>query len=228
MQQQAHESETLTFAAGQSAVPGRLFIEMVDQVAETCRLHQLAHRVIGSIGRRQRIGGGAPQRAKRDVGPLWHHDHLGPARNGDVTLAPWPQTGNRARERGLSSAGFSDQENSFAGLDDHVGIFDNDSAVVELDREILQSKCRAFVLDPRDRAGRTGYAGRLKMIDRDQEGSDAARRRRPTREPWIVVEQPIERRLDLNESRRCLHDLAERHGPRDVFRCTQDERDYRR
>ncbi len=66
------------------------------------------------------------------------------------------------------------------------------------------------------------------MVDRDQERSDAARRRCPTRQPRIVVEQPIERRLDLNERRRRLHDLAERHGPRDVFRRTQDERDHRR
>src|SRR5664279_1713921 len=61
MQQQADESETLTFAAGQSAVPGSLFVEMFDQVAETYRLHQLACHAVRRIGRRQRIGGGTTE-----------------------------------------------------------------------------------------------------------------------------------------------------------------------
>ena len=37
MQQQAHEGETLTFAAGQGAIPGGLFVEMFDKIAEANR-----------------------------------------------------------------------------------------------------------------------------------------------------------------------------------------------
>jgi hypothetical protein len=50
MQHQAHESETLTFAAGQSAVPGSLFVEMLDQIAEAYGRHQFADRPVWSIG----------------------------------------------------------------------------------------------------------------------------------------------------------------------------------
>ena len=84
------------------------------------------------------------------------------------------------------------------------------------------------MLDPRDRAGCTGYAGCLQMVDRDHQRSDAPRRSDPTRQPRIIVEQPIEPRLDLNKSRSRLHDRSKGHLSRDVFRRTQDKRDHRR
>ena len=65
------------------------------------------------------------------------------------------------------------------------------------------------------------------MVERNQQVGDAARRRGEFCHPWIVVDDPVEGVLHLDECRRRLHDLTERHGGGKILRCTENDRDDR-
>jgi len=84
------ECKSLLLATGQHLVPGRFFLDVLDQVIEADELQGPSDFIEILIFRRPRIGDGPPQRADRDVCLLGHEQHFRAGFDFDTALAPRP------------------------------------------------------------------------------------------------------------------------------------------
>ena len=91
----------------------------------------------------------------------------------------------------------------------------------------LQPDRGAVAFGAADRAG-LALLDAIQPVERDQQVRGAPRRRGPFGEPRIVVDDPVERVLHLDEGGGRLHHGAERHLAGEIFRRAQDHRDHRR
>jgi hypothetical protein len=133
---------------------------------------------------------------------------------GFSAISPSPH-GNRAHQRALARAGIARQQQLFAKLQHHVGVVDHHGAVGQLDRHVLEPDRRAFGdLAALDR----GEVGLVEVVERHDEIGDASRRGGEFGKPGIVIDDPIEGVLHLDEGRGRLHHLTERHGAREILR----------
>ena len=58
----------------------------------------------------------------------------------------------------------------------------------------------------------------IEILKRAPQSHDAADRGQPLGDPNIILDEPVQRQLHLNEGGRGLHQRAERHGTGKIFR----------
>src|SRR6202044_225998 len=136
------ESKALLLATRERVVPRCLLVKAIDQMIEThmakCRLDVFSTAAFGGVW----IVCGAAQCAGRHVGALRQKEYASAATNLDAASAPRPQPGNGADQCALSRAGFARDQHPLSAHDGDFSLVDDRGAIIECDREIMQSQLR--------------------------------------------------------------------------------------
>ena len=74
MQQNPRKRQPLFLSTGQGLIPRRIFLDAVNEMRKPDFLQRVGNFLNVPVLRRARVGDRAPQRAARNVRPLWQQD----------------------------------------------------------------------------------------------------------------------------------------------------------